>query len=999
MSQKLSVKRRLLSRSERVKSVELHPTEPWMLTSLYNGLAYIWNIETKQVIKTLEVSNLPVRVAKFVARKNWVITGSDDSLIRVFNYNTLEHVTHFGAHLDFIRSIAVHPTQPFILSCGDDGIIRLWNWEKKWEKTKEYRGHTYVVMQVVINPKDNNQFATASLDKTVKVWQLGTQVPNFSLKHEKGVNCVDYHPGNDKPYMATGEDGGMVRIWDYQNKSCVHVLQGHSKDVNTVVFHASLPLILSAGCDGTLRMWHSSTYKLEKTLNFGLERVWMIACQKKTNALAMACDDGSLAIRIGRDEPAISMDSSGKILWAKQMEIQQANTKAIGDREIKDGERLAVAIKDLGSCEIYPHSISHSPNGRFVVVSGDGEYIIYTAMALRSKSYGPGLEFVWSSDSSMYATMDGTFIKVFKNFKENKSFKPSFVAEGIFGDQLLGVKSTNSLVFYDWESLNLIRRIEISPKHIFWSANASLVCLATQENFYILKYNPESVQNASNDLDKVSDDGIEDAFEVLNEVNEIVSTGTWVGDCFIYINNLNRLNYYVGGEVITIAHLDRVMHLLGYIQKENRLYLGDKELNIVSYSLLLSLLEYQTAVMRKDFQTADKVLPTIPLDQRNRIAQFLEKQGFLTQALAVSIDPDHRFDLSIQLKDLATGHSIAKQCESVDKWKELSDLALKLSDMDLAQESLLQSQDLAGLLLLASSAGNRDGISKLAQSAEERGQNNVEFLANFVLGRCEDCLEILIKTGRLPEAAFFARTYLPSQISRVVCLWQQMMASHNKRVASAIADPTQYENLFPGYKELLKAEEFIKPERLKVIPAAQYSRIQSNADRVPVREMQESERIGVLTVSLQPSPGETEDEEEEGFVKVQVSGKRKAAAEVNIPESTPVEYPVPAPGQYPVPAPVEYPMSAPVEYPLPEPGQQPMPDRLSTISSNPTGQASLIQLTVDGGVTKNNKDSPALSDLERELDFDLENFNIDDFDITELDLDSEDLLSDLSDAL
>ena len=49
------------------------------------------------------------------------------------------------------------------------------------------------------------------------------------------------------------------------------------------------------------------------------------------------------------------------------------------------------------------------------------------------------------------------------------------------------------------------------------------------------------------------------------------------------------------------------MYLLGYIPKDNRLYLADKELNVVSYSLLLSVLEYQTAVMRKDFDTAKEV--------------------------------------------------------------------------------------------------------------------------------------------------------------------------------------------------------------------------------------------------------------------------------------------------------------------------------------------------------------------------------------------------------
>ena len=71
----------------------------------------------------------------------------------------------------------------------------------------------------------------------------------------------------------------------------------------------------------------------------------------------------------------------------------------------------------------------------------------------------------------------------------------------------------------------------------------------------------------------------------------------------------------------------RMMYLLGYIPKDNRLYLGDKELNIISFSLLLSVLEYQTAVMRRDFETADKVLPTIPREHRTRVAHFLEKQA------------------------------------------------------------------------------------------------------------------------------------------------------------------------------------------------------------------------------------------------------------------------------------------------------------------------------------------------------------------------------------
>lgn len=82
-----------------------------------------------------------------------------------------------------------------------------------------------------------------------------------------------------------------------------------------------------------------------------------------------------------------------------------------------------------------------------------------------------------------------------------------------------------------------------------------------------------------------------------------------------------------------VKTLNRTMYLLGYIPKDDRLYLGDKELNIISYSLLLSVLEYETAVMRKDFTTADRVLPTIPMEQRTRVAHFLEKQVSLSSQL------------------------------------------------------------------------------------------------------------------------------------------------------------------------------------------------------------------------------------------------------------------------------------------------------------------------------------------------------------------------------
>ncbi|EDV24175.1 uncharacterized protein TRIADDRAFT_26362, partial [Trichoplax adhaerens] len=824
---RLDVKRKLSARSDRVKCVDLHTHEPWMLASLYNGNIHVWNYDTQTLVKTFEVTDLPVRAAKFCVRKSWIITGADDMNVRVYNYNTLEKIKAFEAHSDYIRSIIVHPMQAYVLTSSDDMTIKLWDWEKSWQLVQTFEGHSHYVMQIVLNPKDTNTFASASLDRTIKVWQFGVSAPNYTLEgHEKGVNCIDYYTGGDKPYLVSGADDRLVKIWDYQNKACVQTLDGHAQNVSVVAFHPELPIILTGSEDGTVRIWHANTYRLETTLNYGLERVWTICCMRGSNNIAVGYDEGSILVKLGREDPALSMDSNGKIVWAKHNELQQANVKNLGDINVKDGERLPISVKDMGSCELYPQTIAHNPNGRFVVICGDGEYIIYTAMALRSKSYGSANEFVWAADSSQYAIREGTSkVKIFKNFKEKQTFKPDYGAEGIYGGYLLGVKSSTSLTFFEWDSLRLVRRIEIVPKTISWSDSGELCCIATEESFFVLKYNQEIVVQTPENDESVTEDGIEAAFDVLTEVQEVVKTGIWVGDSFIFTNSVNRLNYFVGGEIVTVAHLDGVMYLLGYIPKDNRLYLGDKDLNIVSYSLPLSVMEYQTAIMRKDFDTADRVLPTIPEDQKTRVARFLEKQGFLKTALQVSTDPDHRFDLAISTDNWNLAFQFAKDAESPQKFKRLAEQCMKNGAFDLAEKCLEESGDFGGLLLLATSSGNADMISRLASTSKKNDKTNIAFVSCFLLGRLDACLELLCSTGRLPEAAFFARAYLPSQVSRVVKLWQEDLGKMNEKAANSLADPEKYENLFPDLSQGIEIESILKPQLGLLSPASEYPKV------------------------------------------------------------------------------------------------------------------------------------------------------------------------------
>jgi len=132
----------------------------------------------------------------------------------------------------------------------------------------------------------------------------------------------------------------------------------------------------------------------------------------------------------------------------------------------------------------------------------------------------------------------------------------TFSAEAIFGGALLGVRGNTFVCFYDWNTGAMVRRIDVLPKDVIWSENGNLVCLNCQDSFYILRYNSGALETALSSGVPMPEDGLENAFDVEQEIAESVKNGCWVGDCFIFTTTTNRLNYLIGNQTNTIAHFD-----------------------------------------------------------------------------------------------------------------------------------------------------------------------------------------------------------------------------------------------------------------------------------------------------------------------------------------------------------------------------------------------------------------------------------------------------------
>lgn len=117
--------------------------------------------------------------------------------------------------------------------------------------------------------------------------------------------------------------------------------------------------------------------------------------------LAIGCDEGSVVVKIGSDEPVVSINN-GKIIYAKNLELFTANLKSINtsDKEaVVEGENIPnINNKELGTADFYPTGLRHAPNGHSFAIFNDSEYSIYRSNNFKSIVHGTGSDIVFNNN-------------------------------------------------------------------------------------------------------------------------------------------------------------------------------------------------------------------------------------------------------------------------------------------------------------------------------------------------------------------------------------------------------------------------------------------------------------------------------------------------------------------------------------------------------------------------------------------------------------------------
>ncbi|CAH8589344.1 unnamed protein product [Schistosoma bovis] len=171
------------------------------------------------------------------------------------------------AHAAHISSVCFDKLTTHLISSSEDGILKVWNVQCNnldkpdsvlSELSTIHGAHGGVINSIDVSV-DNRLVATASRDKTVKIWEFKKQslhCQGVLQGHRRGVWSVCFSKFEKIALTASGD--GDVRLWNLKDFSCIRTLEGHDQPVYKAVFLSHDKQILSCDQKGLIRLWNVS---------------------------------------------------------------------------------------------------------------------------------------------------------------------------------------------------------------------------------------------------------------------------------------------------------------------------------------------------------------------------------------------------------------------------------------------------------------------------------------------------------------------------------------------------------------------------------------------------------------------------------------------------------------------------------------------------------------------------------------------------------------------
>ncbi len=261
-----------------VNAVAFDPQGSWVASASEDGSARLWDFAAPIPGRafTLRGHIGPVTALAFHPQGRWLVTAGDDGKLWRWDVGANDPGgtgLALKRHDSAVRHLAWHPGGRFLVSGDDTGMLVAWDLESPEFTATSRAAHEGPITDLVFGAGAEPQLLSASDDRMARRWKIredGTLARQRTFDiHTGGVTSVAV--ATNGRWLATATTAGEVYLWPQAQPKAGRggkrkgpgaappiPLLGHTAAVNQLVFTPQGRWLVSAGDDGTLRMWDLS---------------------------------------------------------------------------------------------------------------------------------------------------------------------------------------------------------------------------------------------------------------------------------------------------------------------------------------------------------------------------------------------------------------------------------------------------------------------------------------------------------------------------------------------------------------------------------------------------------------------------------------------------------------------------------------------------------------------------------------------------------------------